>query len=214
MTQPTNTYKDTHKEALTLFVNTVDKMEVEPRIKLSLAYCLAEKAHKGQYRKQNKTSQAPKQEYIIHPTRVMLILALEVGETDPALLAAALLHDVIEDGEGRVTLVMIKKQFGEEAADYVNRLTKPEGELDGKLSPEQDHAYHELIANSCIQVRLAKLADRIDNLRNALKLDDVGFQKKQLAETRQYFLPLAKKTNSYMHAELLRLCDELAARTA
>ncbi len=214
MSQPTNTYKRTQEEALAALVALLDTLPSDTKLSLMLAYGLAHIAHQGQFRKTDRNSDIPKQAYIIHPTRVMLILALEVGITEMASLAATLLHDAIEDGEGRVTLDMIKIQFGDDAADYVERLTKPNGELDGKLSPEQDHAYHERIANSCIQVRLAKLADRIDNLRDALTLSDVDFQRKQLLETRKYFLPLAEVTNTYMYVELLRLCDQLAARTA
>lgn len=77
------------------------------------AYLFAKKAHEGQVRK--FTGEA----YITHPVAVARMLYL-VPHTD-SMMIAALLHDVVEDTE--VTLEEVKKEFGEEVANYVYFLT-------------------------------------------------------------------------------------------
>jgi len=81
---------------------------VNPLIDASLAF--AARAHAGQTR---KATDIP---YIVHPVGVMLIL-IEAGENDPEGLAAALLHDTVEDTE--VTLAQIQEAFGARVAEIV-----------------------------------------------------------------------------------------------
>lgn len=206
-----NTFKLDYNEILTDFTSYCDSRDEETKVNLSLAYSLAHIAHKGQTRKVEPGT--AKQPYVIHPMRVMLILAEEVGITDQVILTAALLHDVIEDGEGRVTLDMIRTNFGA-AADHVKAVTKqPE------MTDEEHQLYYDLILDGPPEPRLVKFADRADNLRNALKLKDEKFQRKQLEETRKYFR-LSRNTSPYsgyeisLYMEIARLCHDLAARLA
>lgn len=62
---------------------------------------------------------------IRHPVRVMTALR-KAGETDPEVLAAAVLHDVVEDTP--TTLAEIEKEFGFRVAGLVKLLTRVEGE--------------------------------------------------------------------------------------
>ncbi|MEP7370412.1 MAG: HD domain-containing protein, partial [Dermatophilaceae bacterium] len=87
-----------------------------PKADLSIierAYATAERAHEGQLRKSGDP-------YITHPLAVTTILA-ELG-MDPATLAAALLHDTVEDTEYR--LEALTGDFGDEIAMLVDGVTK------------------------------------------------------------------------------------------
>jgi GTP diphosphokinase / guanosine-3',5'-bis(diphosphate) 3'-diphosphatase len=203
-----NTFKTTFEEVRADFAAFADKQDVATKEKLILATALAIHAHTGQKRKS-----APgiiEQPYIIHPIRVMLILAIECGRTNIAMLTGSILHDAIEDGQGRVTLNMIRKQFGEAAEFYVDILTKPAG----PMSDVKQQAYYDRILAAPEEVREIKFADRLDNLLDALQLDDKTFQLKQLKETRKYFPPIMKVTKSPLCYKIKRLCSELERRLA
>jgi len=77
------------------------------------AYAVAERAHEGQYRKSGDA-------YITHPVAVATILA-ELGMT-PTTLAAALLHDTVEDTA--YGLEQMRREFGDEIAGLVDGVTK------------------------------------------------------------------------------------------
>lgn len=84
--------------------------------KIDLATAIAEKVHSGQVDKGGK-------EYILHPKAVS-----EMCETEDEKIVA-LLHDTIEDGDGRVvTIQSITEMFGKQIADAVNLLTHRDGE--------------------------------------------------------------------------------------
>ncbi len=140
--------------------------------------------------------------------RVALILFEELGLRDTDALCAALLHDVVEDGNGRVTTSDLEKKFGRIIALMVSVLTKPNP--DKKIPREvQLKTYHERIMQAAIPTRLVKLADRLDNMRDAIECNDVVFQKRYLIETREEYIPIAEATDEYIHAELIGLCDKL-----
>lgn len=201
------TFKPTFEEVKADFAAYADKQSDARKRKLILALTLAITAHKGQNRKQSIGVE--QQPYIIHPIRVMLLLAVECGITNIELLTAALLHDVIEDGEGRITPTMIGKHFGK-ARGYVKAVTKPAGEM----SDDEHQLYYDRIAAAPEAVRLLKLADRVDNLRDVLTLPDIEFQKKQLAETCKYFPEIMEATDSPLCDELTQLVVELEERLA
>lgn len=205
---PQSTFKPTLDEVMADLEVFIDKYDDENRHKLMLAVSLAMVAHKGQVRKADPNSDLPPQDYIIHPLRVMLILGEECKlSSDVDLLTAAVLHDTVEDGGGKVTLEDIERSFGKRTRQIVDLVTKPPG----KMTEEEHEVYYARISMHQ-DPRLAKMADRLDNLRNALMLSDKSFQRKQLVETRKYFLPWSALTGSYMHAELLSLLAQLEAR--
>src|SRR5687767_332787 len=80
------------------------------------ALIFAATAHRDQFRKGTGTP------YIVHPVGVMLLL-IQAGETDPELLAAALLHDTLEDAG--VTVDALRAQFGERVAGIVEGASEP-----------------------------------------------------------------------------------------
>jgi len=119
------------------------------------AAALAARVHENQYRKDGETP------YDAHPARVAMIIAVHFGFTDEATLAAAYLHDVIEDSG--TDYDDIAEAFGSDVADYVAAMSK-----DGRLvEAERERAYDEQLAAGPWQARLIKLADVYDNLIDA-----------------------------------------------
>jgi len=107
--------------------------------------------------------------YINHPIQVASLLANEGGETDPVLLAAALLHDVIEDtvssGEERKELMSeISAKFGEEILAITMEVTDDKT-LDKKVRKQLqiEHANH-----ISIRAKKLKIADKITNLHDII----------------------------------------------
>lgn len=147
------------------------------------AYNFAEKAHWGQYRNSGEN-------YIQHPLEVSMILA---GlEMDEATIAAALLHDVVEDTV--YTLADIEREFGPEIALLVDGVTKL-GRIEYKSKVEQqvENLRKMFLAMAKdIRVILIKLADRLHNMRT-LKYHSVEKQKEIAKETLEIFAPLANR---------------------
>lgn len=113
---------------------------------------LAARLHAGQMRKDGKTP------YVAHPYRVAMIVREVFGCGDEVCLAAALLHDVIEDTPGDFDDVA--SCAGVETARVVAALTK-----DMRLpEAERERVYDETIAGGCWRTKLLKLADCYDNL--------------------------------------------------
>lgn len=134
------------------------------------AISFAVRKHQGQMRKDGRTP------YAAHPVRVMLAVLREFGETDPDTLAAAVLHDTIEDTTADRD--DIAREFGETVAGYVAILTK-----DKRLPEEErEDRFFAALAAAPRPVRLVKVADTLDNLRDARS---GGNREKTLAKARR-----------------------------
>ncbi len=152
---------------------------------LSFAYEL----HAGQRRK----SGAP---YISHPCAVAEILAREMGFRDPTLLAAALLHDVVEDVPW-ITLDDIEGRFGAPVAELVDGCTKlARYHLDRAALKDLTHSKIFISASRRLGVLIIKLADRLHNLRT---LHYLPLTKRQriAQETVEVYAPIAARLNLY-----------------
>jgi guanosine-3',5'-bis(diphosphate) 3'-pyrophosphohydrolase len=127
------------------------------------AATFAARMHHGQTRKDGRTP------YIAHPFRVAMTVRDVFGVDDPVALAAALLHDVIEDTTADYD--DLEKRFGTAVADVVAALTK-----DMRMrEDEREAAYDRQLAAAPWQARLVKLADVYDNVSDCL--DDEMRQK-------------------------------------
>ncbi|MEC9374107.1 MAG: HD domain-containing protein [Planctomycetota bacterium] len=116
------------------------------------AASFAARAHQGQVRNDGLTP------YVAHPFRVALTVRIVFGCDDPIALAAALLHDVIEDTPGDYD--DIASAFGDEVAACVAALSK-----DMRLpEPQREPAYDDGLRRADWRARLIKLADTYDNL--------------------------------------------------
>ncbi|MFH0914072.1 MAG: RelA/SpoT family protein, partial [Chloroflexota bacterium] len=178
-----------------------------PPDKLALveeAYQYASEAHQGQVRESGEP-------YIEHPIQVALILA-EL-QMDASTLAAALLHDVIENCN--IPVSQIEAKFGPEVAKLVDATTKL-----GRLSWQapEEAAVREVQANNIrkmlvamaedLRVVFIKLADRLHNMRTLTALSPEK-QQRIAQETLEIYAPLVHRLGVW---ELKWQLEDLAFR--
>src|SRR5437870_6297488 len=147
------------------------------------AYEYSQKYHAGQTR-------ASGEPYLVHPLEVALILA--EMKIDPAAIVAGLLHDSVEDT--LVTVVDIRKEFGEQVAHIVEGVTKI-SKIDFATREEQqaENLRKMMLAMvDDIRVILIKLADRLHNMRTLEHLDPER-QQKIAKETLEIYAPMAHR---------------------
>ena len=160
-----------------------------PKADVSLierAYATAEKAHRGQMRKSGEP-------YITHPVAVATILA-EVGMTSPTL-AAALLHDTVEDTD--YSLEQLTADFGPAIAQLVDGVTKLDKIRYGERAQSETLRKMIIAMSRDIRVLLIKLADRLHNART-WRFVPVESAKKKARETLEIYAPLAHRLGMSM----------------
>jgi GTP diphosphokinase / guanosine-3',5'-bis(diphosphate) 3'-diphosphatase len=158
--------------------------QYHPRTDLRLierAYETAHLLHKDQLRRSGEP-------YITHPLAVATILA-ELGMTGPTL-AAALLHDTVEDTE--YTLEALRSDFGDEIAGLVDGVTKLDRVAYGKASAAETVRKMVVAMARDIRVLVIKLADRLHNMRTLTWLPP-SKQQRKASETLEIFAPLAHR---------------------
>jgi len=190
-----------HQELIDELLAEVEAYKVDVnRELLANAFDFAARAHAGQVRQSG-------QEFIYHPWGAAKILA---GlQLDEATLAAALLHDGVEDTDTGIE--EIRTEFGDEIAHLVEGVTK----LTRVQFQSREHAeaenYRKLIVAMAedLRVILIKLADRLHNLRT---IEYLGKQKQlqKARETLEVYAPIAHRLG--IHALKWEL-EDLAFQT-
>ncbi|MEP5255235.1 RelA/SpoT family protein [Winogradskyella rapida] len=153
------------------------------------AFDVAVDAHKDQRRKSGEA-------YIFHPIAVARIVAKEIG-MDATSIAAALLHDVVEDNP-EYTIDDMEQLFGETVARIVDGLTKISSlkkDMDVSLQAENFRKML-LTLNDDVRVIIIKIADRLHNMQtmDSMRSDK---QVKIASETLYIYAPLAHRIGLY-----------------
>ncbi len=174
-----------YKELLRISYQTLSG---EDKKLIRSAFDMAVDAHRNQRRKSGEP-------YILHPISVAKIVAQEIG-LDATSIAAALLHDVVEDTE--YNFEDIEKLFGSGVARIVEGLTKI-----SKLSKEsnvslQAENFRKLLLtlNDDIRVIIIKIADRLHNLQTLDAMPEYK-QVKIASETLYIYAPLSHRIGLY-----------------
>jgi len=145
------------------------------------AYAVAEQRHQGQKRRSGEP-------YITHPLAVAQILA-ELGMTPPTL-AAALLHDTVEDTD--YTIDALRAEFGDEVAALVDGVTKLDKVKYGQASEAETVRKMVVAMARDIRVLVIKLADRLHNMRT-MRFMPPAKQESKARETLEIYAPLAHR---------------------
>lgn len=182
----------TYPRDLQLLLDSSPDLTPNDRSVIERAYYRAQQAHEGQKRKSGEP-------YFTHCVAVASILA--DLKMDAETIAAALMHDIIEDTE--VTREEIQEEFGAiiaQLVDGVTKLTKipikpfeENHERSSTVNREMEY-YRKmfLMMDDDIRVVLVKLADRLHNLRT-LGYMPPHKQKRIAHETMDIFAPLANR---------------------
>ena len=154
-----------------------------PVAMINKAYLTARRAHQHQVRGSGES-------YINHPIAVARIVA-DLG-LDETSLAAALLHDAVEDTE--ITLAEVEKEFGPEVASIVDGVTKLERlQFDSKEAQQAATMRKMLVAMARdLRVLVIKLADRLHNMRTLAGMP-IEKQQRIAHETLDIYAPLAHR---------------------
>ena len=155
---------------------------------IRLAFDTAVDAHKNQRRKSGEA-------YIFHPIAVAKIVASEIG-LDAASIAAALLHDTVEDTD--YTLDDIERLFGSTVAKIVHGLTKISRlKKDTDISLQAENFRKMLLTlNDDIRVIIIKIADRLHNMQTMDAMPEHK-QVKIASETLYIYAPIAHRIGMF-----------------
>ncbi|SFU43610.1 GTP pyrophosphokinase [Pustulibacterium marinum] len=155
---------------------------------IRLAFDTAVDAHKEQRRKSGEA-------YIFHPIGVAKIVASEIG-LDATAIAAALLHDVVEDTP--YTLEDMERIFNPTIARIVDGLTKISSlSKDNDVSLQAENFRKMLLTmNDDVRVILTKIADRLHNMQTMDSMPPHK-QEKIASETLYIYAPLAHRIGLY-----------------
>ena len=174
-----------YKELLQISYQTLSNKD---KILIRSAFDTAVNAHRNQRRKSGEP-------YVFHPISVAKIVANEIG-LDATSIAAALLHDVVEDTE--YSFEDIEKLFGSDVMRIVEGLTKI-----SKLSKEsnvslQAENFRKLLItlNDDIRVIIIKIADRLHNMQTLDSMPEYK-QIKIASETLYIYAPLSHRIGLY-----------------
>lgn len=164
------------------------QLSAEDKKLIRLAFNTAVDAHKTQRRKSGEA-------YIFHPIAVAKIVASEIG-LDATSIAAALLHDTVEDTE--YTLDDIERLFGNTVAKIVHGLTKISHlKKDKDVSLQAENFRKMLLTlNDDIRVIIIKIADRLHNMQTMDAMPEYK-QVKIASETLYIYAPLAHRIGMY-----------------
>ena len=186
-------------EAELFFSATAEYLKPEDVSQLKLAYTFSQGAHSGQFRKTGEP-------YISHPLAVASIL--EELHLDAHTLAAALLHDVVEDTD--ISSTEISERFGATVAELVDGVSKLDKIESQTPTDAQAKNFRKMLLAMARDVRviLIKLADRLHNMRTLEVMRPIK-QRRIARETLEIYAPIAHRlglNNIYQELQELGFC--------
>lgn len=159
----------------------------------SRGYKLIERAYKTVEKEFADIRRDDGEDYLDHLVESALIAILHLHVRKANIIAAILLHDIVEDVEGW-TWVRVKREFNKTIATMVRRMTKAKfGENSRyKTREERDKAFRAQIWNAGRDTSIAKLCER---LHNTIKIWRTGEDRirRKLQETEAFYLRLARR---------------------
>lgn len=186
-----------YKNLLKHFHDKIKRFSTSDQKIILSAFELSKKFHYGM-------TYAPDQPFIVHPSKVTMIL-LNLGVKDNNMICAALLHDTVEDTD--MTYGHIEKLFNINTVKLVKGLTR---EKTGPETSEQRFAnkkkkFKETLKKSK-SIRLIKCCDWLSNLSNWTQISKNHPWAKKFPrwqkEAHELYLPLAKATDRTIYHEM------------
>lgn len=161
--------------------NEVEKKAIFHNLKQTLAALpYMKEKHAGQVRKGED-----KKPYIVHPLMIAKH-AMAIGILDDAIIAAILLHDVVEDCDVSADELPVEK----EAQEIVQLVSYTK--LEGKTKEESKKVYYDKIAQN-EKASMLKILDRCNNVSTMGMTFSKAKQREYMEETDKFVLPLVKK---------------------
>lgn len=198
--------------------NALQALDVDPhferRLRVLLEYCrrhlqqvdeaMLRRAFALAYWAHRDDRRASGEAYIEHPLEVATIVAQKIP-FDDVTVAAALLHDTVEDTD--ISLELIESEFGPEMRLIIDGLTKIDHVFENRELGQAENVRKLILSMaSDIRVILVKFADRLHNMRTIGSLPPAK-QLKIARETRDLFVPLAHRFGLHeVKTELEDLC--------
>ncbi len=166
------------------------------------AYDMATSVHEYQVR----TDATP---YFWHISRVAKVVVQELEYYNADVIAASLLHDVLEDSE-IITAEVIKYNFNSYISYIVEVLTK-NFRLMGVLREQEDQEYIERINFASVDCKIVKFAERLDNFR-CLEFGVKRNPFRYIEETEMYYFPMAMKEKNDLLNALMQKMNEVKGK--
>lgn len=168
---------------------------------ISKALKFATDWHEGQFR---RTSKLP---YITHPIAVATYVRSYCPngyENLPNIIVAALLHDVVEDC--KVSVVDIKREFGEDVGNMVHQLTSDKNETERKGKTEYLKIKMGGRRNMTDDTLIVKLCDRLDNVRDYAREEPISQRAREYFASTQKILGHVRQSRDLttIHENIIR----------
>ncbi|MCR4286066.1 MAG: HD domain-containing protein [Candidatus Kaiserbacteria bacterium] len=177
--------------------------------RFSPEYLLIEKAYKTAKDAFRSEVREGGERYFEHLRAVALILILYLRVRDANVIAAALLHDIVEDiefwNQERIAL-----EFNPAVAQLVFLVTKDDVVLYDGDKEARNREYHRKLATASREAIIIKLADRLHNIIT-LWVTSEDKQRRKVRETQDFYLPLAETHIILIH-ELEAALEEVMGR--
>lgn len=164
-----------HENKNTFFARLEPRLSPSEVTWVRAAYIFAKWGHRAQKRKELDENGNPIR-YFEHVRRTAIILMDEFNIYDPELIAAALLHDCLEDTED-VTAPLIEHMFGSRVVRIVRNLTN-----------QPKEGYYARLAQAENDVLFVKFCDRLDNVRT-FSAGGTAFARRKASETLTIYVP-------------------------